>query len=100
LFAAVSGLIEGEGVRGREGMQRYFDMLDETWEEFRILPEEFRDLGDRVLALGRMEGRGRGSGVPVNAPWACIWDFRDGRQARARGYRDHGEALRAAGLSE
>ena len=75
-------------------------MLDETWAEFRIILDEFRDLGDRVLVLGRTEGRGRGSGVPVDSPYAAIFDFRDGKWWRARGYLDHDEALRAARLTE
>lgn len=65
-----------------------------------MLAEEFRDLGDRVLVLGRMEGRGRGSGVPVDAPLGFIYDFRGIKVSRARVYLNHGEALRAAGLSE
>jgi len=100
LFPAVAGSIEGGGRQSRESMQRYYDMLDETWEEFRIVADEFRDLGDRVLVLGRTEGRGRGSGVPVDAPYGAIFEFRDGKMWRARGYLDHGEALRAAGLTE
>jgi ketosteroid isomerase-like protein len=98
LLTAVAGTIEAGGIRGREGVRRYFDVLDETWAEFRIVLDEFRDLGDRVLVLGRTEGRGRGSGVPVDSPYAAIFDFRDGKWWRARGYLDHGEALRVAGL--
>jgi ketosteroid isomerase-like protein len=100
LLTAVTGSIEGGGIGGRESVQRYFEMLDETWEEFLLVPEEFRDLGGRVLVLGRTEGRGRGSGVPVDAPYAAIYDFRDGKISRARGFLDHDEALRAAGLTE
>jgi ketosteroid isomerase-like protein len=72
----------------------------ETWEELQTIPEEFRDLDDRVLMLGRMQGRGRGSGVPVDAPIANILDFRGGRIWRSRVYFDRSEALRAAGLAE
>jgi ketosteroid isomerase-like protein len=38
--------------------------------------------------------------VPVDAPYAAIYDFRNGKMWRARGYVDHSEALRAAGLAE
>ncbi len=31
----------------------------ENWEELQALPEEFRDLGDRVLVLGSLRGRGK-----------------------------------------
>lgn len=100
LFTAVAGAIETDGIRGREGARRYFDMLDETWAEFHIIADEFRDLGDRVLAIGRTKGRGQGSGVQVDAPYAAIFDLRDAKWWRARGFLDHDEALRAADLSE
>ncbi len=100
LFTAVAGAVEVGGIQGREGARRYFDMLDETWEEFLLVIEEYRDLGECVLALGRTEGRGRGSGVSVNSPYGAVGDFRDGKCWRSRGYLDHGEALRAAGLDE
>jgi ketosteroid isomerase-like protein len=57
-------------------------------------------LGDRVLALGRLEGRGRGSGVQVEWPIGVISDYREGTIWRTRAFTDHGEALRAAGLTE
>jgi ketosteroid isomerase-like protein len=99
-FPAMPGTVERGSYRGREGVGMYFrDVLD-TWEELRVLPDEFRDLGDRVLMLGRIEGRGRGSGVNVDTPWGGIFDFRDGGVWRVRSYLDQSEALRAAGLSE
>jgi hypothetical protein len=36
----------------------------------------------------------------VDAPYAAIYDFRDGKMSRAQGFLDHGEAMRAAGLTE
>jgi len=65
-----------------------------------VLGNEFRDLGDSVLVLGRADGRGRGSGVDVDMPLGVIYDFRDGRVSRVGTYLDHGEALRAARLPE
>jgi ketosteroid isomerase-like protein len=90
----------GADFRGREGLERFFGMLAESWDEFHTVVDEYRDLGDRVLLLGRFTGRGRGSGVTVGAPTASILDFRDGQVSRIRLFLDHGEALRAAGLSE
>jgi ketosteroid isomerase-like protein len=92
--------VEGEIFWGREGIETYFGRMRDAWDEFRALASEFRDLGDRVLWLGRLEGRGRGSGVPVTAPLDILFDFRDGKISRSRSYLDHAEALRAAGLSE
>jgi ketosteroid isomerase-like protein len=101
-FEAFSAVFDlgGGSYRGREGVETLFGNIRDTWEELGIVAEEFRDLGDRVLVLGRMAGRGRGSGVPVDAPMGWVFDCRSGRISRFRSYLDHGEALRAAGLSE
>jgi ketosteroid isomerase-like protein len=100
LLPAVAGSVETGGIRGRDDLRRYFEMIDETWEGFRINADDFRDLGERVLVIGHTEGRGRGSGAAVDSPYAAIFDFRDGKWWRAQGYLDHDEALRAAGLEE
>jgi ketosteroid isomerase-like protein len=90
----------GADFQGREGAERFYRMLDESWEEFRSDVEEYRDLGDRVLALGRNMGRGKGSGVTIEARTAAILDFQGGKVSRIRLYLDPDEALRAAGLAE
>jgi ketosteroid isomerase-like protein len=97
--AAVRAL-GGDEYRGREGVERLHRDQSENWEELQNVAEEFRDLGDRVLVLGRLEGRGKGSGVPVDQPLVTIVDFRGERIWRARNYFDRAEGLRAAGLSE
>lgn len=92
--------VEGEVFWGREGIETYFERMREAWEEFRSVASEYRDLGDRVLWIGRLEGRGLVSGVPVSAPLDMLFDLRGGNISRMHSYLDHGEALRAAGLSE
>ena len=62
--------------------------------------EEVRELGESVLWPGRIEGRGRGSGVPVDSPMGAVFNFRGGGVWRARSYLDNSEALRAAGLTD
>jgi ketosteroid isomerase-like protein len=90
--------IEGQLFRGSDGIRAYFASLSDAWEEFLILPDSFRDPTDLVIMLGRLRGRGKNSGVPVDASLGIVFDLRDGKIARIRGYLDHGEALRAAGL--
>jgi ketosteroid isomerase-like protein len=97
---AFLGVVEGGSYRGREGLARYFAEAEETWSDLTVSGEEFRDLGDRVLVLGRMEGRGRSSGVRVDTPYTMIVEFREGKISRSCAYLDHDEALRAAGLTE
>ena len=98
-LAIVRALDGGGGYRGREGIEKFAADIRENWEELQALPEEFRDLGDRVLVLGRLKGRGKGSGAPVDTPYAGILDFRGDRIWRHRVYIDRAERLRAAGLS-
>jgi ketosteroid isomerase-like protein len=98
--AAMSGTVAGGSLRGREGIEALFADIRDTWEEHRMVIEEIRDLGERVLGLGRLEGRGKASGVSVDVPFAIISDLRDGKMWRSRTYLDHGEALRAAGLED
>ena len=96
-FPVFAARVEGDAYRGREGIEKFLGEVDETWAEFLPSPEEYRDLGDRVLALGRLRARGRASGVPVDSPWAGVFDFRGGEVSRIRTFLDHNEALRASG---
>jgi ketosteroid isomerase-like protein len=72
--------------------------VTEVWEAVTLFPEEFRDLGERVLALGRV--RARGGGIRIDNPTGWVWQMRDGRIASCRVYGSHEEALAAVGLSE
>jgi ketosteroid isomerase-like protein len=98
--AITTALDGGSGYRGREGVERFAADTSESWEELQSFPEEFRDLGDRVVVLGRLKGRGKGSGAPVDTPSVNIFDFRGDRIWRSRVYLDRAEGLREAGLSE
>lgn len=85
-------------MRGRDGMEAYFREVEETWADYRLVADEVRDLGDQVLVIGRIEVRGRASGLLTATPWGCVFQLRDGKLARAQAYLDHSDALQAAGL--
>jgi ketosteroid isomerase-like protein len=71
------------------------------WEDFRLTPEELIDADDHVFAAVRMSGRGRGSGAEAEMQLFAVWTLREGKVSRMTGgYRDRGEALEAAGISE
>jgi ketosteroid isomerase-like protein len=97
---ACLGSVEGGSYEGRKGMARYSSEAEATWEYLSVSGDEYRDLGDRVLVLGRLQGRGRISGVEVDTAYTMIVEFRDGKVSRSHAYLDHAEALRAAGLAE
>jgi len=60
-----------------------------------IEAERLIESGDRVLALVRWKGRGKGSGVEMEAPGAHLWTFREGLVVRYEVYRDRDEARAA-----
>ena len=100
-FPAMPVTSSGGALRGRGGIESYVREVSDTWEEYRVAAQDFRDLGDdQVLVLSRVEGRGAGSGGLVDAPMGQIFDFRDGKISRVRTYLDHAEALQAVGLEE
>jgi len=100
-FPAMSLTLGGKALRGREGIESYVREVSDTWEEYRVVGQDFRDLGDdRVLVLSRVEGRGAGSGGLVDAEMGQAYDLRDRKISRVRTYLDHGEALKAVGLEE
>jgi hypothetical protein len=91
--------VEGEIFRGHEGVERYFERLSSAWDGFLFLADEFRDLGDVVLVLGRLRGLSRGGGVPVDSPVGAVWELRGGKIWRLRAYLDQAKAVEVAGLA-
>jgi ketosteroid isomerase-like protein len=83
-------------VRGREELSSLMEGWIRTWRRpLTITAEEFIQSGDRILALIRWKGTGRGSGVEVEAEGAHLWTFRDGKAVRFDVYRDRDEARAA-----
>lgn len=50
---------------------------------------------DAVIAVGRMRGRGRASGVPVEAASVTLWTLRAGKVSQVKLYQTKAEALAA-----
>jgi uncharacterized protein len=98
--SAIIGGAEGNTYRGHDGVRRWIAESDDTFEELQIEVEEWRDLGEDVLVIGRLWARGRESGVEIDSPIAWLMTLRGGKVVRARGYLHVQEALQAAGLSE
>jgi ketosteroid isomerase-like protein len=86
--------------RGHEGVRRLFREVYDAFDEIHTEYSEVRDLGDRVVAIGRIRMRGKGSGAETESPAAVVIDFRHGKSIRIRTYLDPQEALEAAGLRE
>ena len=95
-------LLGGEAaiVRGHEDVRQGMRDLEEAFAELRAEPSEYRVLGERVVAIGQLHGRGKGSGVETDSPIAWVVDFKDGKAVRIWEYADPDEALEAAGAPE
>ena len=65
-----------------------------------IGPEELRDLGEAVLALGHMDLTARKTGIEFSQELGEVFDCRAGKIVRIRDFLTHAEALEAVGLSE
>ena len=73
----------------------------ETFDDFRTEPTELIDAGeDRAIAVMRISGRARLSGVEVDLTFAVVYTLRDGKVARGREYWTRDQALEAVGLRE
>ena len=98
LRPAVVGGPEGAVYRGREGIRAFFEDIDAAWEQFAIEPEEFRELGDTVVVLGRSRLVAR-DGMELEASVGWVYELRRGKIARFDSFLSRPEALEAAGLA-
>jgi ketosteroid isomerase-like protein len=101
LFSAIARQVEGGETawHGRAELRRFWDEWHSVW-DLAIEVSETRDLGDTVVAIGRIRTRGKASGIDLEGPVAYVCDFDGALLRKVRAYRNPSEALEAAGLSE
>jgi ketosteroid isomerase-like protein len=68
--------------RGRESFERFLRGWIESFDDFRVEPEQVVERGDELIAVVRQRGRGRSSGVEVEIRIAHVWTVEDGRAVR------------------
>jgi hypothetical protein len=85
---------------GDAGLRSAVSEIADAWEDFREENEQLIDVGDKVLALQAIAGRGRASGTEVRAPGALLWTLRDGQVVHVEVFYDQTEALKAVGLEK
>ena len=100
---AIQPGLEGKATtyRGHEGARTVWgEDRGEAWERLTNRPEELRDLGESVLALGHLDLTARTTGIAFSQEVGEVFDFRAGKIVRIRDFLTHAEALETAGLSE
>jgi len=100
-FVPIMAALEGRVYRGNDGVRRWLADMNEHWEYFETCPEEFHDLGGRVISFGHWRACGRASGVVVDGqPATWLAHIEDGRIIKWRTFTDRAEALEAAAVTE
>lgn len=89
--------VEGDpGYHGHNGMRAWFEDVDEMFEEMQVDLEQYRQVGDRLLVVGRMTARDRVNGAEVSSEVAWVVEPKGERFQRGWAYTSHEEAERAA----
>ncbi len=96
----LAGLGKEASYRGLEARLRYEQQFRAEWGDYRYEPDELRDLGDRILVIGRIRSSGLSSGAPIDSDYANLFTLSSGRVVREQAYLNRAEGLEAAGLSE
>jgi ketosteroid isomerase-like protein len=92
--------IEELPTQGSEAVRASVAHWRAEWDDYRVMPEGFLDIGDSVLVTVRLRGRGRGSGVEIDALFYDVYTLRDGKIVRMDQFTERSEALEAVGLSD
>jgi ketosteroid isomerase-like protein len=92
--------LESRVTNGIAAMDASWRSFREAWGEFHPQAEEFRELDDRrVLVLIHRSGRGKASGLELQANSAHLFEVREGKVVRFVHYWDRDRALADLGLT-
>ncbi len=102
LHASLPAMLGGESTvsRGHKEIREWFRDLAEAFAEFQIEISEIRGLGERIVAIGHIRGRGKESGAEVESPIGYVTEIENGKAIRIDDYFDPKDALKAVGLEE
>jgi ketosteroid isomerase-like protein len=88
-----------DSCRGPKQIIRFWEGLDETFDELRLEPQEFVDAGEKVAVRLRFFGRGRGSGAEIETEmYHQVTTFSDGLIVRFDYVTSWQEALDLVGV--
>jgi uncharacterized protein len=79
--------INGRSASREEVPQNVFAKVPEHFETFELRPELWIEAGDDVVVTGRVRARTR-SGTELDAPYAHVFSFRDGKVSRNDNFHD------------
>jgi ketosteroid isomerase-like protein len=91
---------EESAAQGHEAIRASLARWKGEWDDYELLPEEFEQRGDRVVVAVHMRGRGRASGIEVDARLYDVYTLRDGKIVRMDQFTERSDAFEAAGLMD
>jgi len=84
---------------GREAIRRYWEEdLFEAWESWHLDVEEFIRSGDKLLAVVRLTGKARHTGIEMAIDLFQVFTFKDGLMIEQRGFLNREQAFEVAGI--
>lgn len=91
--------LRGRPYRGYDDARQWIRDVSDQFEKWQYTLESMQEVGEDVLAFGRVHLQGRGSGIALDQEGAWLVSFAaDGRVNRMQVFTDRDEARRAAGL--
>ncbi len=82
--------------QGLEDFKGYVASWLEMFDDLRFEIHDFIDLGEEVIVVTDLRGRGRGTGAEVRGSYVFLYRLRDGVIVQGREYATKEEALEAA----
>lgn len=89
----------GDAFLGREQVTAVLESLPALWAEYEAEAEEFRDVGEHVVVLGRYRCTARETGKRFDAPFALVCTMRDGKVSSVREFTATAQLVDALGLA-
>jgi ketosteroid isomerase-like protein len=90
-FVILSG-----GYRGLDEVRRLFESVWQISDWFRVEPEDYVAVADRVVVPLRLQARAEATGIEGEAVTAHLWKMRDGKAVRLQVYASRSDAIAAA----
>ncbi len=97
-FIPLRAATEG-AFHGRDGVRRFLRDTKESFDVFQVENREMESVEDRVVSVGTIRIKGRGSGIETEVPTASVATFRNGLITRFEDFGDRRRAFEAAGLA-
>ena len=88
-WTEAEGFPYGGTYRGGEAvLQNVFMKLATEWTDFKAMPDEFLDAGERIVTLGNYSGSYNQTGKSMNVPFAHVWTLESGKIVKFVQYTD------------